>query len=585
MAHCIVLTVGHLKYSWGLYKNRVQQSCLDRLTESDGLAYWQNWLFSYIILYITPISLVAAIPGFIMSIIGGVYGLAVLNVVIVLYYGLLALHSGIPVLVKKWLFIAGLYAVVVVVLYYLGAFGPALLYLLTISVFCTFIFSHPVAALSVLFNALVCALYAIMLHLELVYTANYPVYSVGSWIAVASNGVFLSGVIAFVGPRVLKKLGNAFVQQQKLRKEMLEQKLHLAKKELQYRTITNSTRDLMWSTDEAFNLTFMNAAFQNNIQQTNGEPLKLGQNVLTDIEMPFKYGNRGHMYQKVRAGQTIETVLQTTHDKPIWYQIALYPMLSEGNILGVAGFARDITDLKKKELAITHMMKDLERQNHHLQQFGYIVSHNLRGPVANIVGITDLFSNANTSAEMQSKLIDGLTKSADKLDKVIHDLDGIVKMKSGDGQDKELLNLDLLVDEVLETIHPKLLQHDVEIVKEIHAQRPIFGAKSYMTSVLYNLITNGLKYRHQSQNCVITIRVKQDATSTQIQVADNGLGIDLEKKGSEVFGLYKRFHQHQTGRGLGLYMVKTQTEAMGGEISIESQVDVGTTFTISLPLG
>jgi signal transduction histidine kinase len=83
---------------------------------------------------------------------------------------------------------------------------------------------------------------------------------------------------------------------------------------------------------------------------------------------------------------------------------------------------------------------------------------------------------------------------------------------------------------------------------------------------------------------LIAIKSKVIANKVELEITDNGLGIDLKRKGKEVFGLYKRFHYHVEGKGMGLFMVKTQVEALGGTIKIESEVNKGTTFTISFPL-
>ncbi|HYV94396.1 MAG TPA: ATP-binding protein [Chitinophagales bacterium] len=105
--------------------------------------------------------------------------------------------------------------------------------------------------------------------------------------------------------------------------------------------------------------------------------------------------------------------------------------------------------------------------------------------------------------------------------------------------------------------------------------------KNYLHSIFYNLISNSLIYRKHDIPPVIKIKSHKLKDTIELLFKDNGMGIDLEKNGNQVFGLYKRFHSKNTdGKGMGLYMVKTQVEALGGKISIESEVNKGTTFKI-----
>ena len=102
-------------------------------------------------------------------------------------------------------------------------------------------------------------------------------------------------------------------------------------------------------------------------------------------------------------------------------------------------------------------------------------------------------------------------------------------------------------------------------------------------SILYNLITNSIKYRSEDQPPVIEISTQEDNDNFILTVKDNGLGIDLNTHKDNVFKLYKRFHRHIEGRGLGLYLVKLQSEALGGTVHVESELNKFTKFTLNLP--
>ena len=106
--------------------------------------------------------------------------------------------------------------------------------------------------------------------------------------------------------------------------------------------------------------------------------------------------------------------------------------------------------------------------------------------------------------------------------------------------------------------------------------------KSYITSIFTNLISNSIKYRASDRECNITISTYKQNDNIFIEFEDNGMGIDLDKFGDQIFGLYKRYHRHVEGTGMGLHLVKSQIEAMGGRISVDSALNKGTTFKIEL---
>src|SRR5690606_32499222 len=101
--------------------------------------------------------------------------------------------------------------------------------------------------------------------------------------------------------------------------------------------------------------------------------------------------------------------------------------------------------------------------------------------------------------------------------------------------------------------------------------------------IFYNLITNGIKYRQQSIAPVITITSAKVKDGIEFSFSDNGIGLDISRKRKEIFGMYQRFHSHVEGKGIGLFMVKTQVEILGGSVDVESTLNEGTTFKIFIP--
>ena len=110
----------------------------------------------------------------------------------------------------------------------------------------------------------------------------------------------------------------------------------------------------------------------------------------------------------------------------------------------------------------------------------------------------------------------------------------------------------------------------------------IYYNLSYFESVIQNLLTNAIKYKHKDRNPVIHIDYALKPHAIDLIISDNGRGVDLDKFGKDIFGLYKTFHHNEDAEGVGLYLIKNQIESFGGKISVKSEVNTGTTFTISV---
>ena len=228
------------------------------------------------------------------------------------------------------------------------------------------------------------------------------------------------------------------------------------------------------------------------------------------------------------------------------------------------------------------MMAEIIRRNQDLEQFSYIVSHNLRGPVANIIGISNALESG-ISRDMERQLRGALSSSATRLDQVIADLNGILQLGKEITESKEPVRLDALVDDIRESIIDMVHAENVTIDTDFNAVGELVSLRSYLHSIFYNLILNSIKYRRAEVAPVIRIKSERLGSRVRITFTDNGMGIDLVKKREQVFGLYRRFHDHVDGKGVGLFMVKTQAEMLGGSVSMESEVGSGTAIALDLP--
>ncbi|MFC2109789.1 PAS domain S-box protein [Bacteroidota bacterium] len=243
------------------------------------------------------------------------------------------------------------------------------------------------------------------------------------------------------------------------------------------------------------------------------------------------------------------------------------------------GTCQDITFRKKLEQEREKIVLDLVQRNRDLEQFSFIVSHNLRAPVANIIGISDLIENSKLFSE-DKELALGLSESVHNLDNIVKDLNKILQLKKEINEKKVLIKLSETLNKIKESIANLIIKENVKFVMDFSQKDEFFTAKSYVYSIFYNLISNSIKYKHPERNPVIEIKSSINENGFEINYSDNGIGIDLEKNEKHIFGLYKRFHTHIEGKGIGLFMVKNQVETLGGKISISSKINHGTAFKI-----
>jgi|GEM_PF-6628575 PAS domain S-box-containing protein len=251
----------------------------------------------------------------------------------------------------------------------------------------------------------------------------------------------------------------------------------------------------------------------------------------------------------------------------------------------IVAFAEDISEQKKSEEIKNRLIDDLMSRNRDLEHFSHIISHNLRSPVANIMSLAEIFKLEEIDIETKIRVVDGLIQSAHNLDTTVRDLNEILSVRSGALEAKGEVDLSQIVRSAKTSLNKQINQTKAKLNVDLDDFDSVVAIKSYVQSILFNLISNSLKYRHPDRRPVISIKTEriESIKKKVIRISDNGLGMNLDRVGKKIFGLYQRFHNHTDGKGLGLYLVRYQVESMDWKIHVESTPDVGTMFIIEIP--
>ncbi|MEL6810046.1 MAG: PAS domain-containing sensor histidine kinase [Bacteroidota bacterium] len=272
--------------------------------------------------------------------------------------------------------------------------------------------------------------------------------------------------------------------------------------------------------------------------------------------------------------------MKTYDGQEFWARAVGRPVYDENNeIYGIQGVFQDINEEKLKEIGLEASVKVIESQNSRLFNFAHIVSHNLRSHASNLHLTLELLKSLN-SKEEEEELKHSLYDISESLNDTIDHLNEIVTAQSKSLDEQRVLQFDEVLKTVLHSINRLIEDTGAEIFSDFSEVPEIQYIVSYMESIFLNLITNAIKYRHPDREPVIDICTFTEDGQTCLMIKDNGMGIDLEKHGDRVFNMYQTFHNDKEAVGIGLFITKNQIETLQGSIEIQSEVNVGTTFTI-----
>lgn len=245
---------------------------------------------------------------------------------------------------------------------------------------------------------------------------------------------------------------------------------------------------------------------------------------------------------------------------------------------------KDINDNRLIQTERDKLTNEVIQRNKELQEFAQVVSHNLRAPVANILGLLQIMDYSQPIGDYNHKLLGYLKDAASNIDRILIDLHEVLSVKDSILESRNKFELGELVRQVLQSIRIQIEQANADVQLELRpAVLHLHSVRGYFHSIIYNLATNGLKYRHPDRRLRLTIGAYEAGGKLVIYVKDNGLGLDLKVVREKLFKLYKRFHSHVEGKGMGLFLVRSQVEKLGGNVSVYSRLGEGSLFKIVIP--
>lgn len=281
-----------------------------------------------------------------------------------------------------------------------------------------------------------------------------------------------------------------------------------------------------------------------------------------------KYMNHDYEYRMI-----------TKKGKVIWIRDIVNFVFENGKPIISRGIMIDITVMKEAEKDLNNSFHLVSEQNKRLLNFSYIVSHNLRSHTSNIESILSLIESAESEDERIEMM--GLLKSVSKsLDETMNHLNEVVNINTNLSLLIKPLNFNQYVNKATDVLSEQILLNKATVITNIPEESIINYNSAYLESILYNLISNAIRYKHPQRNPIVTIKLYKKNDKDIIEISDNGIGIDLEKNGGKIFGMYKTFSNNPDARGIGLFITKNQIDAMDGTIKVESKPNIGTTFKI-----
>lgn len=287
-----------------------------------------------------------------------------------------------------------------------------------------------------------------------------------------------------------------------------------------------------------------------------------------------------------REGRTtrFESFCFTPRRVPKWWEVDVAPINDAvGNPVRILSLARDITERKHAEQDRERLTRELKRSNDELLEFAHIVAHDLQAPLRGVTGFAELVHrNARERlSEEDGELLGEVVESAKRMQRLVDSLLRYAQVGNGEIE-RVRVEMDIVLDTVLASLQLQLEEQCADVVRDGNLPS-VLGDSVQLVQLMQNLIGNALKYARDGVKPEVRVCSVQTRGELIFSVTDNGEGIPAEYQ-SQIFQPLKRLHGSEIpGTGLGLALCERIVKRHGGRIWVNSEVNVGSTFYVSLP--
>ena len=379
-------------------------------------------------------------------------------------------------------------------------------------------------------------------------------------------------VITFTDITELKQKNNKL---KRLSEELLES-------EKQLKSLLDNTPDLIARFNRDLNFIFVNKAI---LDLSGLEPEEFTGKSMAEVNIPGA-SEKMHQLMKevIRSGEEKDSYF--THKTPTsekHYYTRLIPEFSEGKneVQSILSLSTEITELKRAENKIISNNEQLSEMFDRMDNFVHAIAHDLRAPIVNLQLLSHLITQEEDPEE-QNALATSMTAAVQKLDNTLNGLIQIIEMESE--HEIRISRIDFMdqLSGIQQALKDLPNAEKVKIEADFTEVPSIYYIQPYLESIMKNLISNAIKYHSPKRKPLIQLKTKKQKDQVLLKISDNGIGIDMEAFGKDLFKPFKRFHQKTEGMGVGLYVIRYMVAKNGGSIEVESEVGKGTTFKVLL---
>ena len=355
----------------------------------------------------------------------------------------------------------------------------------------------------------------------------------------------------------------------------------ISESEIKFKSLVHNISDIISIIQPDGTIAYQSASIKQKMGYAENE---LNNKNIAELIHPEDYEQVMIEFKKLieegRNANTLEFRIKNKDGEYFYIEAQATNQLNNPTIKGIVINSRDVTERKKTEVERKKLVEELTKNNADLKQFTYIASHNLRAPLTNLMSLIKLIDTSTIGNERTLKLIEGFKVSTHKLNDTLNDLKDILLIKNNTNLPITSIHFETTLQLIITSIAHIIEQANATITYRFNEAPTVFFNQAYVESIFLNLITNAIRYASSERHAIIDMYTKVENEHTFLIIKDNGIGFDMALAKDKIFGLHQKFHHYPESRGVGLYVIHSQITALGGNITVESIENIGTTFTI-----